>query len=449
MAMSLLWVEDDAALRRVYRPLLRGEGFEVREAIDAPAARRAFAADPTAIVLLDLMLPPDSTAAAGVGLLRELLAVRPTTKVIVLTGSGDRRIAVDAIRHGAFDFLHKPVDPDVLAVVLQRAASRVRLEAELSGLRDALASRDPANAMIGQSPVFLQSVELADRVAPTTLPVLITGENGTGKELMAKRVHQHSARADGPFVTINCGALPPTLLESTLFGHVRGAFTGASHDRPGLFVEASGGTLFLDEIGDTEAATQVRLLRAIETQEVLPVGSDRPTTVDVRFISATNRDLDALMREGAFRDDLYWRLKGVEIGLPPLRDRGDDILLLARHMLAVSAPMVGRLCTLTAEAETALLQHAWPGNGRELRHALQRGAVLAGTDARIAPEHLGLRVGDAPDGRSLAEQVERLERRAIGAALAAEGGNRTRAAEALGLSRQGLLNKIARYGLTG
>ena len=449
----LLWIEDDAALRRVFRPLLTGEGYQVTEAASEPEARAALgeatAGEGPELVLLDLMLPPTGTVEGGLALLEAVLGRHPTAKVVVLSGAGDRSASLEAIRRGAHDFLAKPLDPDVLLVVLERARKLQAMERTLVELREELAAARPNASMIGRSPLFLQALELADRVAPTLLPVLVRGENGTGKELLARRVHQQSLRAEGPFVAVNCGALAPTLLESTLFGHTAGAFTGAKGARNGVFVEASGGTLFLDEIGDMDPASQVRLLRAIENQEVVPVGADRPVAVDVRIVSATHRDLAEARREGAFRDDLYWRLCGVEIGLPPLRDRPDDLPLLARHFAAEAAHVVGRgvVPTLADDALAAMRAHPWPGNLRELRHAVQRGAVLAQPATVITAQHLGLQPVDGPDGTTLAEQVERVERRAIAHALALEGGNRTRAAKRLGLSRQGLLNKLARYEL--
>jgi len=421
----------------------------VVEAGTPDEAREALQQHAIDLVLLDLMLPPTGRADAGLALLRELLALRPTAQVVVLSGAGDKRAALDAIRGGAYDFLPKPVDPDVLLVVLARAATRLTLERTLVALRAELATTRPADAMVGEAPLFLQALELADRVAPTMLPVVITGENGTGKELMARRIHRQSRRASGPFVAINCGALPPTLLESTLFGHARGAFTGADGAHRGVFVEASGGTLFLDEVGDMDPATQVRLLRAIENQEVLPVGAERAVQVDVRIVSATHQDLDALVARGAFRDDLYWRLLGIDVRLPPLRDRAEDIPLLAHHFAIDAAVAAGLHAPpgLSADALDAMAGHPWPGNLRELRHAIQRGAVMARPRTVITSADLGLSRVDGPDGATLEAQVERLERRAIANALALEGGNRSRAAKRLGLSRQGLLNKMGRYGL--
>lgn len=445
----LLWIEDDNALVRVLGPLIAAAGYDLAVAKDAAAARAAIATRAPDLVLLDLMLPPTGRVEDGLALLTDLLALHPGVKVVVLSGAGRRRIALDAIRRGAHDFLDKPIDPDVLTVVLERAASRATLERSVDDLQRRLADSKPTVGMIGDSPAFLAAIDLADRVAPTPIPVLVTGENGTGKELMARRVHERSGRASGPLVVINCGALAPSLLESTLFGHVRGAFTGAERARAGVMVEADGGTLFLDEVGEMEPATQVRLLRAIDNQEVMPLGADRPRSIDVRFVCATNRDLSAMVADGSFRDDLYWRLNGVEIRLPPLRDRATDILLLARHFASEAATMVGRPAPfeLSDDIQALLLQHGWPGNLRELRHALRRAAVMAGPRGELEAVHLGLHGGTTPDGTTLADAVAALERRLIRATLATEGGNRTRAAQRLGLSRQGLLNKIARHDL--
>ena len=446
----LLWVEDDASLRRVLRGLLASEGYALTEVDDAARASALIATGaPWDLALLDLMLPPSGRAEEGLALLDQLLSAAPDLKVIALSGAGGRASALEAVRRGAYDFLQKPVDPDVLLVVLGRAMARVTLEREVNGLRAALASANPRGAMIGAAPNFIAAIELADRLAPTELPALVTGENGTGKELLARRVHDGSRRRDQAFVAINCGALPPTLLESTLFGHTKGAFTGADRVRKGLFAEADGGTLFLDEVAELEPASQVRLLRALESGEILPVGADRALRVDVRLVSATNRDLATEVREGRFRDDLYWRLRGVELSLPPLRDRGDDVLILARHFLTQSAPLIGVATphALSPRAEDALRAHPWPGNLRELRHAMQRAAVMAGPRPMIEPGDLGLACASAPDGGSLETQVEALERRLITGALEAEGGNKSRAAKRLGLSRQGLLNKLERYGL--
>ena len=450
MSERILLVDDDTAFRRVYGGVLRQDGHEVDEADDRPSARERLAAHDYAVVLLDLMLPPDGSAQAGLEMLREVLATWPRAKVVVASGAGDVPLMTTAVRAGAYDFLTKPVDPDVLLIVVQRALTLYGLEGQVDALHASLDRARPVGGMVGSSPPFVAAVEMAVRVAASDLPVLVTGESGTGKELLARAVHAHSLRAEQAFVVVNCGGLPETLLESSLFGHVRGAFTGATRDRPGLFVEADGGTLFLDEVGDMPAALQVKLLRALESGEVLPVGADRPLHVDVRLISATNRDLEALQSSGEFREDLYWRIRGAEVRLPPLRERASDIPLLAEHFLNRAAPLTaeGRPKRLADGAVTSLAAHGWPGNLRELRHEMQRATVMAGGRPTVEIRDLELRSSSSePSGSSLSDQVEALERRAIEAALATHHGNRTRAAEQLGLSRQGLLNKLARYDL--
>jgi len=345
----------------------------------------------------------------------------------------------------------------VLLTVVQRAQQRFILEQQLAALRQSLVEARPSDAIIGESPKFHAALELASRVAPTTLPVLILGENGTGKEMLARFIHQKSTRRAAPFLAVNCGAIPENLFESTLFGHKRGSFTGAMKDHSGVFGQADGGTLFLDEIGDLPLTMQVKLLRALESGEIFPVGADRPRTVEVRILAATNQDLAALQRAGQFREDLYWRVKGAEIVLPPLRERTSDISLLAVFFLNQSTALTvnGRPRTLNPSAIEVLLRHSWPGNLRELRHEMQRASVLVGERQMIEASDLScaqtlpLSQGTEkePTG-TLLEQVEALERREIERALTKHHGNRTHAAEALGLSRQGLLKKMERYGFS-
>ncbi|WP_164020646.1 sigma-54-dependent transcriptional regulator [Pyxidicoccus trucidator] len=452
---ALLLVDDDAAFRKVYGGLLRDAGYEVVEAADRPSARAAFDARAFPLVLLDLMLPPDGSVSAGLEGLGALLSARPGTKVIVISGVGDTRHTLEAVRLGAYDFLTKPVDPDVLLVVVQRALARVTLERQVESLRTSLTRAAGDSALVGQSAPFLAAVSLAERVAASDLPVLVTGENGTGKELLARSVHLKSRRHAGPFVPINCGALPESLLESALFGHVKGSFTGATKDHRGLFAEADRGTLFLDELGDMTPSLQVKVLRALETGDILPVGADLPVKVDVRLISATHQDLGRMLQEGTFREDLFWRVKGVEIRLPPLRERASDLPLLAKHFLNQCAHLCpdGRARLLSDAAAEALAAHAWPGNLRELKHEMQRATVLAGERREIQPEDLSFTGSErprasTPGATTLAQKVEALERREIEEALKRCGGNRTHTAEALGLSRQGLLKKLERFGLT-
>jgi two-component system, NtrC family, response regulator AtoC len=457
----LLLVEDDAAFRKVYGALLQQSGYEVAEANDRPSARAAIEKRDYPVVILDLMLPPDGSVEAGLTQLSEILAARPATKVIVASGAGDVRNMLQAIKLGAYDFLTKPIDPDVLLVVVQRAIAKVTLEHQIESLKIELEHKRPEGTMVGASGSFLQAVSLAERVAASDLPILLTGENGTGKELLARTIHEKSRRAGKPFVAVNCGALPEALLESMFFGHVKGAFTGAHRDHRGLFNEADGGTLFLDEIGDMAPLLQVKVLRALESGEILAVGGDRPTHVDVRLISATNKDLLALQRSGQFREDLYWRINGTEVRLPPLRDRKDDIPLLAKHFLNQCAHLCpdGRPKQLGESAKRALIEHRWPGNLRELRHEMQRATVLAGDRAAIEPHDLSLHERETapdpeeapaaapPSGDTLQAKIEALEKGEIRAALEQTNNNKTRAAELLGLSRQGLLKKLERYGI--
>lgn len=453
----VLLVDDDSAFRGVYKALLEQAGYDIEEAHDRPSAREAFARGGFDVVLLDLMLPPDGSAKLGIAMLEEFLGQRPEQKIIVASGAGDTSFMIQAVRQGAYDFLTKPVDPDVLEVVVARASTRATLERRVDHLKQQLEEASPGANMIGASPPFADAIRVAERVAPSELPILVSGENGTGKELMARFIHQRSMRAGKPMVTINCGALPESLLESTLFGHVRGSFTGAVRDHSGLFSQANGGTLFLDEVGEMPPALQVKLLRAIEYGEILPVGATRPLTVDVRILSATNRDLLEAQANGTFREDLYWRIKGAEIALPPLRERPEDIPLLAQHFLnqAASVCADGKPRALGGEAEAILLRHSWPGNLRELRHEMQRASVMAGARLVLTPEDFDFTrqisrgaTGAFAVGDTLQEKIQHLEQVEIRAALAAHDGNRTRAAEQLGLSRQGLLNKMERHGIS-
>lgn len=451
---EILLVEDDAAFRKIYRGVLEQADYEVVEADDRPCATAVFAERAFPVVILDLMLPPDGTVEAGLTQLSEMISSRPGTKVVVVSGAGDVAHMRDAVRRGAYDFLTKPVDPDVLLIVVNRAVARYSLEQQVADLQESLDAEAPEGGMLGHSPAFVAAMRMAERVAPTDLPVLITGENGTGKELMARAVHEQSRRGAKPWLAVNCGALAESLLESTLFGHRKGAFTGAIKDRKGLFVEADGGTLFLDEIGDMPASLQVKLLRVLDQGEVLPLGVDRPIHVDVRIVSATNRNLQELLEKGAFREDLYWRVKGAEVALPALRDRPSDLPLLAAHFLNRCRPLAvdGQPRTLSDATQACLLEHDWPGNLRELRFEMQRATVLCGVRREILPEDLAFIADRGASSRAgtpstLPEKVEALERREIEASLARLHGNRTRAAAELGLSRQGLLKKMGRYGL--
>jgi DNA-binding NtrC family response regulator len=468
---TVLLIDDDAAFRDVYRELLTGEGYGVAQAGAASDALHQFKKSGTRLVVLDLMLPPSGRPEEGAALADKFLAERPLAKIIVVSGAGETRLALQLVQRGVYDFLAKPVDPDVLLAVVERAAARLALEDRVTELESSLASRgSDAGGPLGSSPAFLEARTLCERAAPTDVPVLITGESGTGKEVFARYLHARSRRHDRSFIAINCGALSPTLLESTLFGHKRGAFTGAVRDAPGLFVEADGGTLFLDELGDMDPALQVKLLRVLETGDVLPVGATRAVNVDVRVVSATHRPLEAMITAKAFRDDLYWRVRGIEITLPRLADRVGDLPMLAQHFLNLARALVPRAgaATISPAAMRRLEAYAWPGNLRELRHEMQRALVMAAGRGEILEEDLSpaLRRGAFDAGRgaaaaaltesgppgpgegaTLEEKIAHLERHEIARALYATQGNKSHAAARLGLSRQGLLNKMDRYGL--
>jgi DNA-binding NtrC family response regulator len=456
----LLLVDDDAALRRGLAELLAST-YDVLEAGRPDAAIQAFEADAAIrLVVLDLMLPPSQLADEGARVLDAMVARRPAAKIVVVSGTGETRLPLTLLGKGAHDFLTKPVDPDVLEAVLGRATARLALEDRVAELERERSG--DGDSLLGSAPAFVAARTLSERAAPTDIPVLLTGASGTGKEVFARHVHARSHRAGRSFMAVNCGALAPSLLESTLFGHRKGAFTGATSDAPGLFAAATGGTIFLDEIGDLALDLQVKLLRVLEEGEVLAVGAHKPQRVDVRVIAATHRPLAAMVESGAFRSDLYWRLRGIEIELPRLAERPGDLGVLAQHFLNLARSLVpgAQQARLSPDALRALEVHPFPGNLRELRNEMQRALVLAGGRAEILVEDLSPTVraaashepatvaGDGgEEGATLEAKIASLERRELRAALDATGGNKSRAAERLGLSRQGLLNKLARHGI--
>ncbi len=458
MSEPVLLVDDDDALRRPWARLLRAEGYSPLEAANADAALDQFSKNAVKLVVLDLMLPPSNTPDAGAAVLDAMLSSRPDTKVVVASGTGEVSLALSLVRRGAYDFIAKPVDPDVLIAVLARARARLTLEDRVRELERSLASSAEPSGLLGDAPAFLEARALAEKAAQSEVPLLLSGESGTGKDVFARFIHQCSRRSRKPFVAVNCGAISPQLLESTLFGHKKGAFTGATQDARGLFQEADGGTLFLDELGDLALDLQVKLLRALESGEVLPVGATRPTRVDVRIVSATHKPLSQMVAEKTFRDDLYWRIRGIEVHLPKLAERPGDVGVLAQHFLnqARSLTATHAVPKLSPEALRRLEEYGWPGNLRELRHEMQRAVVLCGGRAEILVEDLspalrgpplGSAVEAGEEGTTLEEKIAALERREIERALADCDGNKSHAAERLGLSRQGLLNKLARFGL--
>jgi DNA-binding NtrC family response regulator len=456
---DVLLVEDKESLRRVLRLTLESAGYTVAEAEDARAAAQAIAREPFRLVLTDLRMPHGS----GLDVLRASKSADPEVPVILMTAYGSIDEAVQAMKEGAHDFLQKPVDSNHLLLLVGRALEHQRLRTENILLREEWSRRYGFPRIVGESEAIKRAVAETQRVATTDTTVLLLGESGTGKELFARAVHHLSPRRDRAFVAINCAAIPETLIESELFGHERGSFTGATERRPGKFELAAGGTIFLDEIGELPVAAQGKLLRAIEEKMVDRIGGRAPVAVDVRVVAATNRDLQASAEAGEFRRDLYFRLAVFPIRVPPLRERGEDVLLLARHFAAqLGRELRKREATLTDEAVAALYAHSWPGNVRELENAIERACILADSTALNAAD-LGLaasaRGADNDDesravydlSGTLAESADRavraVERRKITEALRVHEGNKTRAAEDLGVSYKTLLTKIKEYGL--
>ena len=449
---KVLVVDDEKSLVEALRVLLTREGFEVETATSGAEAIAKLDTDPD-VVLADIRMPKVS----GIDVLTATRKRCPDVSVVLMTAQASLQSAIQAVNEGAFHYVQKPFRNEELVHVLKRAAERRRLASENQALKREIRRRAGSDAFrpVGRSANFVEALEVAETVAPTDSTVLIQGESGTGKEVFARYIHARSGRADGPFLSINCGALPETLLESELFGHVKGSFTGAVKDKEGLFVAASGGTFFLDEVAEMTPALQVKLLRVLQEREVIPVGSTEAVEVDVRIVAATNRNLEDEIRRGTFRRDLYYRLNVIAIHLPPLRERRSDIPLLAENFLQRLAAERGvPTPRIAAEAMDALLAYDWPGNVRELENALERAVVMArgdeiGVDA--LPERVVRRtppslVSERPPANPTLETIERAY---IAWVLRAEGGNKTRAAEVLGIDPSTLYRKIARYGLDG
>jgi len=449
--MKILVVDDETAILETLEILFRGEGYEVSVADSGPKAIAALEDERPDIVLTDIRMP----GAGGLDVLAEAREVDPEMPVILMTAQASLQSAVRAVNQGAYYYLQKPFANDELLAICKRAAEARELKVENKRLKKEInrRTRTSSSRPVGVAPRFVEVLELAETVAATDSTVLISGESGTGKEVVARHIHELSDRSDGPFSSINCGALPESLLESELFGHVRGSFTGAVKDKDGLLVAAAGGTFFLDEIGEMSPSTQVKLLRAIQEREVIPVGATKPVPVEVRIIAATNRDLEEEITRGAFRSDLYYRLNVIQLHLPPLRERGEDVPLLASHFLdRLAEKRGGRRPTLSDEALDLLVGYDWPGNVRELENALERAAVLSKDDV-VAPGALPERVREAPRRRVVAEApppnptMEVVERAYIQWVLQAEGGNKSRAAEVLGIDPSTLYRKLNRYGI--
>lgn len=439
----VLVVEDEPSLQLALHDLLVEAGFFVTVVGSLSEANVALSAGSWDVVLSDMRLPDGD----GLSVLSRTDTLGDPPAVVFLTAYGTVERAVEAMKKGAADFLSKPFDDDHLLAVVRRNAEFTRLRRRVAELERA--EEQP----VGVSPAFTAALELAATVARADVAVLLQGETGTGKEVVARFIHRHSPRASGPFVAVNCAAIPETLLESELFGHERGAFTGALRSRPGRFEEASGGTLFLDEVGEMSLPVQAKLLRVLQDQKLERLGSNRTLTVDVRIVAATQKELDKEVSKGTFRQDLYYRLKVVPIHLPPLRQRREDIPLLAAHFARVFAQKYKRSFELSPELLDTLSELAWPGNVRELLHLIERLAVTCQASV-VRPKHLppeyraaGLTANSRGPAGPLAEQVREFERQVIRQALAAAGGNRSRAAQSLGISRKTLWEKIKLLGL--
>lgn len=440
---KILIVDDDPDIREVMRDRLKAMGFEVLEAADGVQALTRLREDSPTITLLDLIMPKKS----GLDVLKAIRDEGLETTTIVMTAYGTIDKAVEAMRAGAYDFLTKPFSPGHLEVVIGKALEREALKRHNLLLSGDVRGQD--RPIIGHSPSILNAIEVAKRAAASTSTILLQGESGTGKEVFARAIHQWSPRRDQPFVVVNCVALPEELLESELFGHERGAFTGAHQRKCGKLELADGGTVFLDEIGELKSRLQAKLLRVLQEHAVERVGGTKPIRIDLRFVAATNRHLDRAIREGLFREDLYDRLNVITVMLPPLRDRPEDITPLTNHFLAHYCGRLGkRIKEITPDAWELLQHYHWPGNVRELANFIERAVVLS-THDRITSEDLPLTVltsapespaSDAP--RGFHEAVVAYKRQIIREALHRSGGNQSRAASALGLQRTYLARLI-------
>ena len=443
-ARSLLIVDDDTGLLRQLRWAF--SDHKVYSASTRQEAVDLVRKDPVPAAIVDLGLPPDPDGASeGLAILAEILAIAPATKVIIATGNETREHALRAIAVGAYDFYQKPIDIDVLQLIVARAEQMFDLEAENRSLLEAAAA-SPVDGIIASSSEMLRVLRNIEKIAPTDVTVLLQGESGTGKELLARAIHKLSARAREPFVPINCAAIPETLLESELFGHEKGAFTGALKQTVGRIESADRGTLFLDEIGDVPLPMQVKLLRFLQDQIVERIGGRKPLQVDVRIVCATNQDLDQMMAEGRFREDLYYRLNEVTVRVPPLRERSSDAVVLASFFLRRFAAEYGRLVRgFGATALAALTDHPWPGNVRELENRVKRAVVM--TDGPLlSANDLGLSVpGEEPQSLTIRDARARAEREVLQLALAQAGSNMSKAAKLLGISRPTLYDLIQQH----
>jgi two-component system response regulator HydG len=444
-------IDDEREMVDLLALGLKKRGFSVHTFTSGADAIAAIPTHDVDVIITDLNMKGMTGLEVG----QKVALDRPDIPVIVLTAFGSFETAVGAIRAGAYDFVTKPIEIEALAIAVRRAAEHRHLRGELKRLHEVVANTRGRGDLIGASPAMQQVYSLIDQVSATDATVLLTGESGTGKEHVARSIHERSRRKDGPFVTINCAAVPESLLESELFGHAKGAFTDAKHSRQGLFQQASGGTLFLDEVGEMALSSQPKLLRALQERRVRPVGGDTEVPVDVRLITATNRDLEEMVEDKRFREDLYYRINVIHVPLPPLRARGSDVLLLAQHMLkhyavALDKKVVG----LSASSAERMLAYEWPGNVRELGNCIERAVALAKFE-EVQVEDLPEKIRAQPTRRSTAMSgsdhpemltLEEVERRHVLRVLEACSGNRTDAAKVLDLDRKTLYRKLLRWG---
>ena len=443
---KLLIVEDDPGLRDQLRWCF--DGYKVLEAEDRQTALRQLQKHAPAIVLLDLGLPPDSAnASEGLQTLEQIRTLAPETKIIVVTGNDERQNAVRAVAMGAYDFYQKPVDADILRLIVDRAYNLYLLERENQELQ-ARQITAPLRGVIAASPAMFTTCRSIEKIAPTRANVLLLGESGTGKEVLARALHELSPRAKGPFVAINCAAIPDTLLESELFGHEKGAFTGAVQQTRGKVEYADNGTLMLDEVGDLPLLLQAKLLRFLQERVIERIGGRQPIAVDTRVICATHRDLPALIADNQFRQDLYYRISEVTVRIPPLREREGDAILIARALLAALGRESGKArLRFTVDAIQALQAYSWPGNVRELENRLKRAIIMCESDL-ISAQDLELANSERPSpSLDLRQARELAERRTIQQALACANGSISHAAELLGVTRPTLYALLNKYDL--
>jgi two-component system response regulator HydG len=447
---KILVIDDEMSLVETISVLLEGEGFEVFTALSGQEGLEEFDENDPDLVLVDVRMPKMN----GVEVLEEVRDRSPETPVVLITAQASLDSAIRAVNLGATHYVRKPFSNEELVAIIRRSLDWGEVQRENESLRTELARErdqdDGAPRPIGNSPAFLEALDMAESVADSDSTILLRGESGVGKEVFARHIHRLSARAGAGFHSLNCGALPEGLLESELFGHVEGSFTGAVKDKEGLFSAASGGTLLLDEVGEMSPATQVKLLRVLQQKEVVPVGSTETLQVDVRLIAATNRDLERDMEEGRFRSDLYYRLNVISIDIPPLRSRNDDIEVLARHFLQEEAGEGEEPRDLSEEVLEAFGEYRWPGNVRELENVIERAVVLCSGDT-VELEHLPERITE-PSSEPLVQErtpdnpsLETIERAYIEHVIRAEDGNKTRAAEVLGINPSTLYRKLKRY----